>query len=346
MEKTFRLKKGEALLVSDERERRYFTGFDSSFGYVLVTGEGRYFYTDRRYLSAARSALVPKGWAVEEFTDISAVGARAAAAGAKCLLIDYAATTLSAAAEFKAARLPFKDAKRRLDALFAVKDKEEIALVAEACAIAEKAFYKTLECVKEGISEKELANELERRMHEYGAEKPSFDTIVAFGANSAVPHHKTGETRLKRDMPVLMDFGCVYGGYCSDMTRTFFFGAPDDGFVDAYAAVLKANLAAEEGIRTGMECSAADKIARDVLDAAGLGGAFTHSLGHGIGVAIHEYPAVGPRGTGKLKSGMVFSVEPGVYFEGKYGIRIEDTVVLKGGVKRLFKDEKNLILID
>lgn len=346
MEKTFKLKKGEALLLSDERGRRYLTGFDSSFGYALVTPSQKYFYTDKRYLSAAKDFLAGKGWQTEEFTDLSAVGARAAQSGAKNLLIDYAATTLKEYAALKAMKLPFKDANRRLESLFAVKDKEEIACVAKACEIAEKAFYKTLEFVKEGVSEKQLANELETRMLEYGAEKTSFDTIVAFGANSAVPHHKTGAAKLVRNTPVLMDFGCVYEGYCSDMTRTFVFGEPSDEFVDAYAAVLEANLAAEEHIRTGMECAAADKIARDVLKDAGFGGAFTHSLGHGIGVAIHEYPTVGPRGTGKLKSGTVFSIEPAVYFEGKFGIRIEDTVVLKGGVKRLFKDEKNLFLID
>lgn len=346
MEKTFRLKKGEALLVSDERGRRYFTGFDSSFGYVLITADARCFYTDRRYLSAAKDRLSEKGWIVEEFKDVFALRDRASAAGAACFLIDYATTTLTEYGELKRTKMRFKDAHRRLESVFAIKDREEIACIAKACDIAERAFYKTLEFVKEGITEKELANELEARMHEYGADRTSFETIVAFGANSAVPHHKTGNTRLAKNMPVLADFGCVYEGYCSDCTRTFYFGEPDEEFVDAYAAVLKANLAAEEAVRSGTDVCAADKIARDVLDEAGYGTAFTHSLGHGIGVAIHEYPSVGPRGKGKLKSGMVFSVEPGVYFDKKFGIRIEDTVVLKGGVKRLFKDEKNLILID
>ncbi len=346
MEKTFRLKKGEALLLTDERERRYFTGFESSFGYVLLTSAGKYFYTDKRYLSAAKDALVKAGWVTEEYRGLAEIGARIAESGAKNLLIDYGVTTMKEYAEMKKLRVPFKDAEKRLTGLFAVKDKDEIAKIGKACEIAERAFYRVLESVREGISEKELANELEARMHEYGAEKTSFETIVAFGENSAVPHHRTGEKRLRRNMPVLMDFGCVYDGYCSDMTRTFYYGEPEEEFVDAYAAVLEANLTAEEKIRTGMDCAAADRIARDKLEECGYGKAFTHSLGHGIGTAIHEYPTIGPRGTGKLKSGMVFSVEPGVYFEGKYGIRIEDTVVLKGGVKRLMKDEKNLILID
>ena len=346
MEKTFRLKKGEALLLTDETQRRYFTGFESSFGAVLITAEGRSFYTDKRYLSAAKAELREKGWNVEEFVSYEAIGRRAAAEGAKSALIDYSHTTMTEYAALKGMKLRFKDAKRRLESLFAVKDRREIACIARACDIAEKAFYKTLSFVKEGITEKELANALEANMLALGADKTSFDTIVAFGANSAVPHHKTGNDRLKRDMPVLVDFGCMADGYCSDCTRTFFFGEPSDEFVDVYAAVLEANLEAEKKIRTGTELAAADKIARDVLEKKGYKAAFTHTLGHGIGTRIHEYPTLGPKSAGKLKSGMVFSIEPGVYFDGKYGVRIEDTVVLKGGVKRLFKDEKNLILID
>lgn len=346
MEKTFRLKKGEALLLTDETQRRYFTGFESSFGAVLITAEGRSFYTDKRYLSAAKAELREKGWNVEEFVSYETIGRRAAAEGAKSALIDYSHTTMTEYAALKGMKLRFKDAKRRLESLFAVKDRREIACIARACDIAEKAFYKTLSFVKEGITEKELANALEANMLALGADKTSFDTIVAFGANSAVPHHKTGNDRLKRDMPVLVDFGCMADGYCSDCTRTFFFGEPSDEFVDVYAAVLEANLEAEKKIRTGTELAAADKIARDVLEKKGYKEAFTHTLGHGIGTRIHEYPTLGPKSAGKLKSGMVFSIEPGVYFDGKYGVRIEDTVVLKGGVKRLFKDEKNLILID
>ena len=345
MDKTFKLKSGEALLLTDESERRYFIDFDSSFGYVLITAESRAFYTDKRYLSAAREKLV--GWDVEEFKGLDAVAERVRRAGAKSVLIDYSVTTVAEYNKLKKMKFRFKDASRRLESLFAVKSKTEIERITKACSIAEKAFYATLSYIEEGMTEKTLANILEDNMHRYGADKVSFETIVAFGANSAVPHHKTGNTKLAKDMPILIDFGCVYEGYCSDCTRTIFFGEPDDAFVDAYAAVLEANKKAEEEIRTGTGFCEADKIARDVLAKYGMDKAFTHSLGHGIGVNIHEYPYISPKGgDSKLKSGMVFSVEPGVYFDKKFGIRIEDTVVLKGGVKRLFKDEKNLILIN
>ncbi len=345
MDKSFKLKSGEALLLTDESERRYFIDFDSSFGYVLITAEERVFYTDKRYLSAAKDKLA--NWTVEQFTGLDAIAERIRRAGAKSVLIDYSVTTLEEYNKLKKMKFRFKDAGRRLESLFAVKSKTEIERIAKACSIAEKAFYSTLRYVEEGMTEKALANILEDNMHRYGADKVSFETIVAFGENSAVPHHKTGNTKLRKDMPVLIDFGCVYEGYCSDCTRTFFFGEPDDAFVDAYAAVLEANKKAEAEIRTGMGFAAADKIARDVLAQHGMAEAFTHSLGHGIGVKIHEYPYISPKGgTAKLKSGMVFSIEPGVYYDKKFGIRIEDTVVLKGGVKRLFKDEKNLILIN
>ena len=186
-------------------------------------------------------------------------------------------------------------------------------------------------------------------MRYLGAQGLSFDTIVAFGPHAAVPHHETGETKLQFGDEVLIDFGCRVNGYCSDITRTFLFG--DDGkheeFKKAYAHVLKAHELAKEKIVAGMTGKEADAVARDYLKENGYGELFTHSLGHGIGLNVHEFPSVSPRGETKLENGMVFSDEPGVYQAGEYGIRIEDTVTLKDGkvVSFMSKTDRKLIVL-
>ena len=180
-----------------------------------------------------------------------------------------------------------------------------------------------------------------------GAEDTAFDTIVAFGKNSAVPHHETGEAALVKNQVVLIDTGAKVNGYCSDITRTAFFGEPDDEFLNVYDAVLNANLKAESEICAGITSKAADKIARDKLKSRGYGEYFTHSLGHGVGLEIHEKPYLSPRSDETLSENAVFTVEPGVYIEGKFGIRIEDTCLMSGGrAVRLFSDGKELTVIE
>jgi len=347
MRQTVKLKENEAVLLTDAAQRRYVTGFESSFGYLVITAEKTAFFTDKRYLYAAKNKLEAQGVVTEQFTGLDGVKAFLDAQGVRKLFIDYSLVTLDEFAKLKTLGVKFKDACEKLNSAFAVKTKEEIESIKKACKIAETAFYGVLPLVKKGITEKQLANELEYKMLLLGAEKVSFDTIVAFGANTAVPHHETGDTSLKENTPVLIDFGCKVNGYCSDCTRTFFYGNADDEFRRAYNAVLEANVVAEETVKTGFTGAEADAIARDILGKYGMADAFTHSLGHGIGINIHEYPYLSPKGGDKLLNGMVFSDEPGVYFEGKFGIRIEDTVTLAGGkVKRLFTGDKNLIEIN
>ena len=183
------------------------------------------------------------------------------------------------------------------------------------------------------MTENELAAELEYLMRSFGASGTSFPTIVGFGENSSVPHHETGLRKLKFGDIILIDYGCKVGGYCSDCTRTFLFG--DDKkhqrFKTAYAHVLKAHMLVKERLTDGMTGRQADAIARDYLKANELDKFFSHSLGHGIGVNIHEFPRLSTKSEDVLRNNMVFSDEPGVYFEGDFGIRIEDTVTLKDG---------------
>jgi Xaa-Pro aminopeptidase len=214
--------------------------------------------------------------------------------------------------------------------------------------IAEDAFIELLPEIKEGMTEMEVAALLEYKMRRLGAQEIAFDTIVAFGAHASVPHYETGLTKLKFGDEILIDFGCKVNGYCSDITRTFLFG--DDGkhedFKKAYACVLAAHNLAKEKIVVGVTGKEADAIARNYLIEQGYGDLFTHSLGHGVGLNIHEAPSISPKGDTVLENGMVFSIEPGVYLEGEFGIRIEDTVTLENGkCKSLMNEGKDPIII-
>ena len=194
--------------------------------------------------------------------------------------------------------------------------------------MAERAFEKTLSEIREGMQERELAHALEEFMWQEGAAKESFETLVLFGSRSSLPHGKPGEARLAPGMPVLMDFGCDWKGYCSDITRTIFFGKPHAEFRDTYATVQLANRTACETLRAGLSCRDADAAARSVIEKAGHKEHFVHSLGHGVGLEIHEAPRLAPTEERELKSGMVVTVEPGIYIPGWGGIRIENMVVI------------------
>lgn len=339
------LNENNLYLLTNEKQRLYLTGFFATDGYVVVSEGKKFLFVDPRYFYAAQKALknsdvtVVKGFKNEAFEFLKSTGK-------KDLYIDYTKTSISEAEEYGELGFSLKDCSKDMVASMKIKSDEELKNIKKACAIAEASLKCVLPLIKEGISELELAAALEAEFKKHGASNPSFETIVAFGKNAAVPHHETGSTRLKNNECVLIDFGCLYKGYCSDMTRTFFYGKPDKQFKKAYEAVLTAHLAAEKGIYAGIECVAADKIARDILEERGYGKYFTHSLGHGIGVNIHEPPALSPKGKGTLENKMVFSIEPGVYLDGKFGIRIENTVTLSDGkVVPFMKTTKKLVTL-
>ena len=333
-------------LITDEKQRQYFLGFHSTAGYVMITKQVTSFVVDNRYISAARKALEPKGIEVILGGDFSPLKEKCEKLGVKTIAIDFTNTTVSSFEYFKKTGYEFVDASKEIVELMSVKTEEEIVYLKKACQIAEKAWLDVIPLIREGMTERELANELEYRFKKFGASGTSFDTIIAFGKNAAVPHHETGDTKLKKNQCVLMDFGCLYKGYCSDMTRTLYFGEPDEKFLKAYLAVLTAHVKCAENIVAGMTGKEADAIAREHLSSLGYGKLFTHSLGHGIGVNIHEFPTLSPKGEAVLKENMVFSNEPGVYLDGKFGIRIEDSAYISGGkYKSFMKDDKSLIVI-
>lgn len=338
--------KTNLVLVTDEKQRLYFLGYHSTDGYVVLEKDSTTLVIDNRYFHAARQLLSPKGIKVVLGADYAYLKERINALKTDSVGIDFDVTTVSDCQKVEALGVKAVDVSAEIKECMIVKRQDELDKIAIACEIAEKSFNDILPLIKKGVTEREIANALEFNFKKYGASGTSFDTIVAFGKNAAIPHHETGDDKLNDDECVLIDFGCVYKGYCSDMTRTMFYGQPSKEFLDAYNAVLKANLKALDEIKEGMTGKQADAIARDVLRENGYDGYFTHSLGHGIGVNIHELPRLSPRSEDVLKNNMVFSDEPGVYFNDKFGIRIEDSCYMKDGkVVSFMKTTKELILL-
>lgn len=335
-----------AYLFSDRILRRYFTRIDIAEGYLIISGENLTYFTDARYFLPAKERLNGVGIECKLFRGLECLKEHLHGLGVSELKLDYRTTTMKEYGEYKEFGFNISDASCELELIRSVKSEIELDCIKKACDIIERAYHSAIKRAKKGMTELELKEILENFAFEFGAETMAFDTIVAFGENSAVPHHETGNTVLRENMPVLIDTGCTINGYCSDLTRTAFFGTPSEKFVNCYNAVRKANLLAIEKISAGISCFDADAIARNYLKENGLDKYFTHSLGHGVGLEIHEYPTVSPRSQAVLEENVVFTIEPGVYIDHEFGIRVEDTVVIKNGkVQRLFSDDKELIIL-
>ncbi len=339
--------KTQAVCTSCEYMIRYITGFVAENGLVVVDGSGTTLYTDKRYIEAAEKqfagtdvtpVLYVQKEALERLKTYDSVGVSfREIAHEEYLSLEKAGVKLVDITE------PFASA-------MTVKNEWELSCIERACEIAEDAFNALLPQIQEGMTETEVAALLEFEMRKRGAEGLSFETIVAFGAHAAVPHHVTGHTKLCFGDEILIDFGCRVKGYCADMTRTFLFGddKKHEEFKRVYECVLTAHELVKANARAGMTGKEVDAIARDYLTEQGLGALFTHSLGHGIGLNVHELPVLTPKREQLLENGMVFSNEPGVYEAGKYGIRIEDTVTLENGKIKSFmtKTDKALIILE
>lgn len=223
------------------------------------------------------------------------------------------------------------------------KDAEEIKTMIKASEINDKAMEEILKVIKEGMTETEACKALVDIYLKNGAQSYSFEPLICYGKNTAEPHHSSDGTILKKNNCIILDIGCLYNDYCSDMTRSFYYGEPDDEYKKIYELVLKANLAGIAAVKPGVKLSDIDKAARKVIDDAGYGEYFTHRTGHNIGISVHEYPDVSSVSGVIAEEGMVFSIEPGIYLNGKYGVRIEDLVlVTRDGCKVLNKFSKGL----
>lgn len=336
----------DALLVFGLVNIRYLSGFSGSDGVLLLTGQTRNLLCDSRYmLQASSEAALCE---TSEYTakldgivaSIAAHGARRVAFDAEQVSVSFFNRLTTALPEV--VFIPLAD---QLDQLRAIKNQDEVAAIALAAARASAAFEALLSMIKPGVSERELALQLEMLIKANGADEKAFDFIVASGQRGALPHGRPTEKLVMAGEMVTIDFGARVYGYHSDETVTLAVGKPESRLLDAYAVVKKAHDLAVSAVMPGIECRALDAIARGYIESCGFDGFFGHGLGHGVGLEIHEKPAISSRSSQVVAEGMVITIEPGIYIPGLGGIRIEDLVEVTGdGCRLLSKVSKELII--
>lgn len=340
----------DALLLIGGSNIWYATGYKADYAYVIMTKSAVYYFTDGRFTLEAKAFLTKEYKIVEVntldvFTKIRDVldynGIKTIAFDAD--ISHYQYILISQELD----RYALIDVTDKIAVVRAIKAGDEINNIVTAQCIAEKSLTELLPSIVLGVTEIELAARLEYLMRINGSTGASFDSIVAFGANSAFAHAKPSNNKLKKGDIILIDFGATYNGYCSDMTRTFAYDHATDQVTSMYEAVLAANNRAIETIKVGMTTKQIDAVARDILAEYGYANYFNHSLGHGVGIDIHEFPSLSPRAEESiLSSGMVVTIEPGVYLDGIGGVRIEDMVVVHDGCCRnLTTFNKSLTMI-
>ena len=340
----------DAIFITDMYNLRYFTGFTGTTGMALATKEGNFFFSDFRYKEQATKQVEEKGF---KFVEVG----RNSLDKVKEIIDKFGIKKVG----FEDLNMTFNYYKK-IEELFKVellalgsalsnqrliKKDFEIENIKKATEISDIAFAETIKIVKAGMSEKDVAAHLEYIQRKLGAEDKSFNTIVASGYRSALPHGVASDKKIGNNELVTTDFGAYYNGYVSDVTRTFFVGDKiEDKQREIYNIVLEANLLAIKHVKVGMKGSELDKIARDYIAGKGYGDNFGHGLGHGIGLEIHEAPTVSPLGDIVLEENMLITIEPGIYIEGYGGVRIEDDVIVKkDGCVVLNKTSKELLMI-
>lgn len=343
----------DGFLIGSEANRKYMSGFTGSNAMLLITAQKKYIVTDFRYLEQV-SYQCPDFTCVDQKGKglIGTVLEIARKEGLKTLAFEGEHTTYATYEMLsKAEEFTFVSTVGVIEEIRKIKTSEEIEKLEKAEAIGDIAFKEIVPYIekhwKQGLTEREIALEIECIMRRNGASGTSFDTIVATGAKSSLPHAVPGDEKLKEGDFVVMDFGCMYEGYCSDMTRTVVIGKADEQHKAIYETVLKAQLLALEGIKPGMEGRAVDALARDYIASKGYGDYFGHGLGHSVGIEIHESPRFSTGEGEQIKPGMIMTVEPGIYLPGVGGVRIEDMVVITDkGIKNLTHSPKDLIIIN
>lgn len=334
----------QAIIITSPQNLYYFSGFTGGEGLLVFTHEKNYIIVDGRYTIQAKEQT--KGFEVIEYKIlpykiIADMGFDKI--GFEDKTISYNSFKMMSRAMPAVTAIGVSD---HLNEFRKVKSEEECKNIRRAEQIGDMAFDHILPFIKPGITEREIALELEYFMKKQGASALSFDTIVAVGERSALPHANLTDRKVEEGKVVLLDYGCVYNGYCSDMTRTVAVGYADDKTKNIYDTVLKAQLSAIEVIKAGVKNKDVDKVARDIITKSGYGETFTHSLGHGVGLEIHEQPNLSPRSEDILKAGNIVSVEPGIYVEGFCGVRIEDLVLVTAdGCENFTHSTKDFIIL-
>ena len=344
----------DALLVTDLVNIRYLTGFTGSNAALLVHVGGEaatVFCTDGRYTTQAGTE-VPDLEVSLDRASARALAARAAGEPTRYAHLGFESQHVSveqhdalaeAVGDVRLTRAPGV-----VEALREVKDDTEVEALRQACAVADRALGELVADggLRAGRSERQVARDLEDRMLDHGSEGPSFDTILAAGPNSAVPHHRPSARELADGDLVKLDFGATVAGYHSDMTRMFVLGEPAEWQRELYELVRRAHQDGYAAVRPGTEVSAVNTAAREVIEQAGRGDEFPHGLGHGVGLCVHEAPNLSKTGVGTLAAGMAVTVEPGVYLAGHGGVRIEDTVLVReGAAEVLTRSSKELVVV-
>jgi Xaa-Pro aminopeptidase len=341
----------DALVVTRLPNVRYLTGFTGSAGMVALTPDALLLVTDGRYAEQSRAQLEAAGVAGRVVIGATASEQHAALAAAVvgCSRLGLEADGVTwaqqrtFAGEFADQELvPTTDL---VEAVRRIKEPAEVARIRAACAMADDALAELLPTLADGPTERDFALALEFGMRRRGATKVSFDPIVAAGPNGALPHARPSDRPIGRGELVVIDFGCIVDGYCSDMTRTVSVGDPGPDARRLWDVVRESQVAGRDAVREGVECAAVDKACRDVIAAAGWAELFAHGTGHGVGLEIHEAPRVASTARDTLEAGSVVTVEPGVYLPGVGGVRIEDTVVVTpDGADPLTEFPKDLLL--
>ena len=329
----------DAIFVSQPENRHYLSGFDGSSGYLLITPQSAVLATDFRYLEQAKTQapdyeiFKTTGNITEWFPGLT-TDLGITRLGFEARHVTFS-TYLELVDNLKPSSLKLVPLYDMVESFRAIKEPEEIEFISRAATITDSALDSIEDIIQAGMTEKEAAWEIEKSLREKGSQSLPFEIIVASGPNSALPHAKPSTRTIKAGEPVVIDIGARYEGYCSDLTRTICLSSPDDFFGKIYDIVLGAQLTALAIIKEGMTGEQTDSLAREVIEQAGYGHAFGHGLGHGIGLAPHETPRLGPKSNDLIASGMVFTIEPGIYVNGWGGVRIEDMVLMEKGKIRV-----------
>ena len=327
-------------LITNKSNIRYLSNFTGSSGFMLLTKLKKYLFTDFRYIERAKITIKKE----IEIIDTKNWRQILKRHRIKTLGIEEADLTVFRYKQFKKAspKIKFKDISGKIEKLREIKSKSEIANIQKSQSINEKVFAEIKKIVqkRKSITELDLAWKIKEFGHEFGAEKVSFGPIIAFGENSAIPHHSPTNRKLKKSDVVLIDMGMKYKEYCSDMSRTILPAKPTEKQKEIYNLVLEAQTHAIKNIKPGMTGKTADNLARKIINKAGYKEQYGHAGGHGIGLDVHETPSISQKYTKTLKPNSIITIEPGIYLPGKFGVRIEDMILLGKKNKNLTKTKK------
>jgi Xaa-Pro aminopeptidase len=343
----------DALLITHAANVRYVCGFTGSAGAVVISESKSVFFTDGRYSEQASLEVQGSRVVVARKSPLAAAGewltANAKKIGVKALGIEAEHLSVAERSRLAGAVPPglrLREAPPLIEQARMIKDAEEIERLRAAVVLGASLFDAVLKAIRPGVKETEVAAELEYAARRAGADGMSFDSIIASGTRSALPHGRASETAIPANGFVVCDFGVILAGYCSDMTRTVHVGKPSQKLQSVYVAVRDAQQAALQAVRAGVSTGEVDRSARKMLHSKGLGKNFTHSTGHGVGLEIHEAPRLAAGQKDVLQAGMVITIEPGAYIPGVGGVRIEDMVVVtEQGCQILTPIGKELITI-